>query len=91
MKCIIDEKWNGKILKDYLTKELSLSSRMIKSLKKLDTGILVNGRRVFVNICLKKGDILELDYTDHDDDVNEYLIKTRFNIKIDFRNLLTKF
>ncbi|MBQ9744708.1 MAG: RluA family pseudouridine synthase [Clostridia bacterium] len=82
MKIIIDEKWNGKILKDYMTKELSLSSRMIKSLKKLDTGILINGRRVFVNIRLKKGDILELDYTDHEDDVNEYLIKTDIPINI---------
>lgn len=82
MKYIINEKWNNKIIKDYLQRELKLSSRMIKSLKQTVNGILLNGEEVYVNRTIKTGDTLELDYSDGEKDVNEYLIKTDIPVNI---------
>ena len=82
MKYTIDEKWNNRIVKDYLQKELKLSSRMIKSLKQAERGILLNGEEVYVNRAIKAGDVLTLDYSDGEKDVNEYLIKTDIPVDI---------
>lgn len=82
MKYIICDNWDGKILREYLRRELNLSSRTLKALKKLDRGILLNGEGVFVNAVIHKGDELELDFSDRTEDVNEYLIKTELPLDI---------
>ena len=82
MKYIISRPYEGKELKSFLVKELNLSSRLIKALKKFDGGIVLNGNPVFVNVILHENDILELDFNDRREDENEYLVKTPMELDI---------
>lgn len=82
MKYVIGKPYEGKELKNYLTKELNLSSRLITALKKYDGGILLNGKSVFVNVILHENDILELDFKDREEDENEFLVKTPMELDI---------
>ena len=76
MKYIIDKNSNNLSIKSYLISRLNLSSRLIRHLKKYYDGILLNGVHSDVNGILKENDVLELDFSDRDDDVNEHLVKT---------------
>ena len=86
MKYIIDKKSDKLILRDYLTKKLKLSSRLVKYLKKFDDGILINGTNAHVDRALNCGDVLELNFNDRYGDVNEFLIKTEMDIDILFED-----
>lgn len=81
MEYIINEKTDKIILKEFLKKEVGLSSRMIKMLKKHEKGILVNGEHANVLKILAKGDIVTLDFNDEIEDTNEFLEKS--NIPLD--------
>ncbi len=48
MKYIISDKYNNKTVKDYIKNEIKLSSNMLSRLKRLDDGIMLNGKRVTV-------------------------------------------
>ena len=82
MKYIINKLYEGKELKIFLDKELKLSSRLVKSLKKFENGILLNGKPVYVNVIVQENDVLELDFRDREEDVNQYLIKTPMELDI---------
>ncbi len=82
MEYIINEKQDKIILRDFLKKELKLSSRLIKSLKKYESSILVNGIHSDVTRRLYTGDVVTLDFTDKNEDVNEYLEKTDIPLDI---------
>ncbi len=82
MEYIINEKQDKIILRDFLRKELKLSSRLIKSLKKHESSILVNGVHSDVTRRLSTGDVVTLDFTDKNEDVNEYLEKTDIPLDI---------
>lgn len=62
---IIDEEYNGKSIKDYLTQRLSISHRTIVKLKK-GTFILLNGESVYVTEKLQTGDRLEIILMDEE-------------------------
>ena len=64
MKLIIPDRLDGFNVRDILEKEIKFSGAIITFLKTRDRGIILNGERVTVRKIVKKGDILELDYTD---------------------------
>jgi 23S rRNA pseudouridine1911/1915/1917 synthase len=82
MEYIINEKQDKILLRDFLRRELKLSARLVKSLKKYENSILVNGERSIVTRRLSKGDLVTLDFTDKEEDVNEYLEKTDIPLDI---------
>ena len=82
MEYIINEKQDKILLRDFLRRELQLSARLVKSLKKYENSILVNGEHSIVTKRLSKGDVVTLDFTDKEEDVNEYLEKTDIPLDI---------
>lgn len=51
----------GREVRSLLKKELGLSAALIGRLKRTETGLMVNGRRVFTNCILQPGDRLTVD------------------------------
>lgn len=72
MRYIIDKTNQNIIIKDFLRKN-HISSNLIKRLKKLSDGILVNGSHQNVTYKLNLGDILEINIDDFIEDTNNYL------------------
>ena len=81
MKYLIDKNSQNIMIKDFLRKN-QLSSNLIKRLKKLSDGILVNGFHQNVTYVLKENDVLELNIDDFDGDTNEYLEPKNIPIEI---------
>ena len=85
MKYVINREQSGQEIKAFL-KANSLSSSLIKQLKKLSDGILVNGVHQNVLYILKENDILELNIADNKEDENEYLAPVDLPVEIIFEN-----
>ena len=68
-------------IKDFL-KSNSISSNLVRRLKKLPDGIMVNGFHQNVTYVLKENDLLEINIDDFDNDINEYLTPTDIPIEI---------
>lgn len=81
MKFVITKKEAGIEIKAFL-KNISMSASLIKKLKKIPNGILVNGLHQNVNYKLIEGDILEINYDDTQEEVNEYLEPVNIPIEI---------
>ena len=64
MQIEIPKEYDGSLLRQFLRAELRLSSKVIKHLKFLDGGILVNGEHATVRRVLAEGDRLELALED---------------------------
>lgn len=62
-RLVVEEEFNGKSLKDYLTKKLKISRRTITSLKK-NAGTCINGEPRKVDTLLKEGDAITLVFPD---------------------------
>ena len=56
----IDESRDGKRVYELLRRDLRLSAALIKRVKYLERGILLNGARVFVDAVARAGDLLEV-------------------------------
>ena len=82
MEYIINKNQDKIILRSFLKKELSLSSRLIRSLKKYKNSILVNGEHADVTKILNENDVVSLDFSDKPEDVNEYLEKKDIPVEI---------
>lgn len=67
---IIDERYNGKTIKEYLRYELLLSRRIVTRLKGEEDGIMLNSEKVTVRAVLSTGDVLSLGIFDADDNGN---------------------
>ncbi len=52
---------DGRTVKSLLKKELGLSTGLVNRLKRAETGLTVNGVRVFTNAILREGDLLAAD------------------------------
>lgn len=76
----INEKYDQKCVLTYLTCELGLSRRSISRLKKLDDGIMLNGKRVTVRAILSIGDRLSLAVEDKESPDN--IVPTDIPIEI---------
>lgn len=57
----ITEAQSGRTVRSLLKGELSLSSACVGRLKRTETGLTVNGSRVFANAVLRAGDLLAVD------------------------------
>ncbi len=66
MQITIKTEYEGKLLREFLRRELCLSSKMIKHLKFLPNGILINGQPVTVRHILRAGELLTLAIEDSD-------------------------
>lgn len=82
MRYIITDNLDKIILKDFLRRELGLSSRLVIRLKQIENGILVNNEHAGVLKILKAGDVVDLDFSDKEEDQSEYLEKTDIPLSI---------
>ncbi len=62
---VIDSDYDKKTVKSYLINKSRLSNTEIKRLKFASNGILLNGKRVYVNEILNEGDILAINLSDN--------------------------
>ena len=62
----------GKTIKEFLRNE-GVSANLLKKLKKISDGILVNSQHQNVTYRLQENDILEIKDEDSESDINEYL------------------
>ena len=67
MHITISPEFDGVVLRHFLRAELRLSAKLIKHIKFLPNGILVNGAHVTVRYCLRTGDKLSLAVEDEED------------------------
>ena len=82
MDIIINNNYEGKLIREVLKKDLGYSMNLIKKLKFSPDGIKVNGEWVTVRYVLKKGDVLSLAIEDKPDDVSPYIIPTELPIEV---------
>lgn len=61
IKFVIDDGLSGGEVKNILFKTLKMSSKLVKSLKKYDDGILLNSVPATVRTVVKSGDLLEVN------------------------------
>ncbi len=69
----VDFNSSGKLLRDYLRGACGISRSLLTKLKKLDSGIRLNGIPVTVRAVIKEGDIVELADADRAEDENPYV------------------
>jgi len=82
MDILINNNYEGLMIREVLKKKLGFSINMIKKLKFSDGGILVNGEWVTVRYVLNRGDILSLALEDKPEDVSPYLVPVDLPIDI---------
>jgi len=73
MDIIIEDKYHGTVLREYLRAVIGISRAMLIKLKKDENGILLNGERVTVRAVLSSGDKLSVAIEDTPADENPYL------------------
>jgi len=86
MDIIIDNNYEGMIIREVLSQKLGYSSNLIKKLKFSEGGITVNGKFVTVRYTLQKGDVLSLGVEDKEDDVSPYTIPCDIPIEVVFED-----
>ena len=74
MEIKADGRYEGRMIREVLKKDLGYSVNLIKKLKFSPDGIRVNGEWVTVRYVLKKGDVLSLKTEDGEDEVSPYVI-----------------
>lgn len=82
MDIIINNNYEGKLIREVLKKDLGFSVNLIKKLKFSEDGIRVNGQWVTVRYELKHGDVLSLATEDKPEDVSPYIIPVALPIDI---------
>ena len=82
MEILIDNNYEGRLIREVLKKDLGYSVNLIKKLKFSPDGIKVNGSWVTVRYELKKGDVLFLDIEDKQEEVSPYIIPGDFDVEI---------
>lgn len=64
MQFLVDEEYNGELLRGFLKKRVGVSGALLARLKNNEHGILQNGKRVTVRALLHAGDVIELAIED---------------------------
>ncbi len=82
MNILIENNYEGKLIREVLFKDLGYSVNLIKKLKFSPDGIKVNGEWVTVRYQLKKGDILTLAVEDKPEDVSPYIIPVDLPLEV---------
>lgn len=68
----IESLYNGYTIYKYLREVLFFSNKLIKRIKRIENSILLNQKSAFVNVVLKKNDILEIYLKDEPCDLITY-------------------
>ncbi len=74
MLFVVCEKWNGKVLREFLRNGCSVSRKALVRLKTVDGGILLNGKSVTVRATVYTGDRVELMLEDELADENPNVV-----------------
>lgn len=82
MEILIENNYEGRLIREVLKNDLGYSVSMIKKLKFSDNGILVNGQWVTVRYELKRGDVLTLAVEDKPEDVSPYIIPVDLELPV---------
>lgn len=82
MEFTVNKEHDGISLLTYLKKHASISRKAISHLKTLDDGLCVNGVRVTVRYILKENDIISINSSDTDEDINESIVPNNLKIEI---------
>ena len=71
LKCKIDSDLSGKTVKEILKNRFKISSSVMTELKASEDGILLNGKKVFVNETVSEKDVLLIKARDLRSDIEE--------------------
>ena len=82
MDILIENNYEGKLIREVLRSDLGYSASLMKKLKFSDGGILVNGQWVTVRYELKRGDVLSLAVEDKPEDVSPYIIPVNLPLAV---------
>ena len=82
MDIIIENNYEGMLIREVLKNRLGYSVNLIKKLKFSPDGIRVNGEWVTVRYQLKRGDVLSLAVEDRDEDVSPYIIPAELPLEV---------
>ena len=82
MDIIIDNNYEGMLIREVLKNKLGYSVNLIKKLKFSPDGIRVNGEWVTVRYTLKHGDVLSLAVEDKEEDVSPYIIPADLPLEV---------
>ena len=82
MDILIENNYEGMLIREVLQRELGYSVNMIKKLKFSPDGIMVNGQWVTVRYVLKRGDLLSLYTEDKPEDVSPYIIPVDLPLEV---------
>ncbi len=82
MDILIDNNYEGMLIREVLKKKLGYSVNLIKKLKFSPDGIHVNGEWVTVRYELKHGDVLSLAVEDKKEDVSPYIIPIELPLEV---------
>lgn len=74
MLFVVEEKWDGKLLRDFLRNGCSVSRKALVHLKSLDGGIRLNGEVVTVRALVHTADCVELMLEDSASDENPNVV-----------------
>lgn len=82
MDILIENNYEGKLIREVLKNDFGYSVNLIKKLKFSENGILVNGQWVTVRYELKRGDVLSLAVEDRPEDVSPYIIPAALELPV---------
>ncbi len=82
MDIIIENNYEGMLIREVLKTKLGYSVNLIKKLKFSPDGIRVNGEWVTVRYQLKHGDVLSLAVEDKEEDVSPYIIPADLPLEV---------
>ncbi len=82
MDILIENNYEGLMIREVLKKHLGYSVNLIKKLKFSPDGIRVNGEWVTVRYPLKRGDVLSLAVEDKEEDVSPYIIPADLPLEV---------
>ena len=82
MDILIENNYEGRLIREVLQKELGYSANLIKKLKFSPDGIRVNGEWKTVRYTLQRGDVLSLAVEDKPEDVSPYIIPVDLELPV---------
>ncbi len=86
MDILIENNYEGMLIREVLRNELGFSVNLMKKLKFSEDGILVNGKWVTVRYVLQRGDVLSLATEDKAEDVSPYIIPVDLPLEVVFED-----
>lgn len=88
MRFVVDETYNGALLRTFLKQKVGVSGALLAHLKNNAHGILQNGTRVTVRAVLHTGDVIDLSV--EDETLNEKVLPENIPVEVLFEtNALT--